>query len=444
MTSILFELGLLLALLIANGVFAMAEIALVSSRRARLQVLADEGKSGAKAALGLMDQPGMFLSTVQVGITLVGTLSGAVAGAHLIEILTPLMASSLGMGMDPAETVSAILVVAVITFLSVVIGELVPKRLALHSPEASATRLSPPMIALSKIASPAVRLLDSSSDLISRLLGVKPGEEATVSEEEVRAMIHQGTVAGVFDKSEQSMVEGVLDLDDLTAADLMTPKNRIVWLDLDDPEPENWRKVAEGGHSYFPGYRGVRDHVLGLISVKALWANSALDKKQPLESLLTPAVFVPESTPCNKVIDEFRKQGRHVAMVVDEFGGVAGLVTLNDMMEAILGRLPEQEERARPSLRQQEEGTWVVDALIEFEDVVSAIGMEVPQAELDESDYRTLAGFVLNHLGRVPAEGDHFSHRGFRFEVIDMDRHRIDKVMIKKEVATDAPSAVES
>ena len=431
MSVILVEFAFLFALLIANGVFAMAEIAVVSSRKARLQMLADEGRVGAKAALGLLEQPGMFLSTVQVGITLVGTLAGAFSGAHLIEELTPIVAQ-VPFLVEWAETLSTILVVAVITYLSVVIGELVPKRLAINAPESSAARLSPPMIALSKLASPVVRLLDASSNMFARLLGVKGGEESTVSEEEVRAMIHQGTVAGVFDKSEQSMVEGVLDLDDLTAADLMTPKNRIVWLDLDDPEAENWRKVADSGHSYFPGYRGLRDHVLGLISVKALWANMARETRAPMESLITPAVFVPESTPCTKVIEEFRKQGRHVALVVDEFGSVVGLVTLNDMMEAILGRLPEQEERARPTARQQEEGTWVADALMDIEDVVSVIGIEIPAAELEESEFRTLAGFVLHHLGRVPVEGDHFTYQDHRFEVIDMDRHRIDKVMIKR------------
>lgn len=431
MSEIAVEILFLLALLVANGVFAMAEIAVVSSRKARLQVLADEGRSGAKAALGLLEQPGMFLSTVQVGITLVGTLAGAFSGAHLIEELTPVLAG-VPVISTWAAPISTLIVVAGITYLSVVIGELVPKRLAIHAPESSAARLSPPMIALSRLASPVVRLLDTSSDLMARLFGVRGGGEPTVSEEEVRAMIHQGTVAGVFDKAEQSMVEGVLDLDDLTAEDLMTPKNRIVWLDLDDPEADNWRKVADSGHSYFPAYRGVRDNVLGLVAVKALWANQALEKGASMESLITPAVFVPESTPCNKVIEEFRKQGRHIAIVVDEFGSVVGLVTLNDMMEAILGRLPEQEERARPAIRTQDDHTWLADALIDIEDVVSLIGLQIPPEELDESEYRTLAGFVLHQLGRVPVEGDHFTYQGHRFEVIDMDRHRIDKVMIRR------------
>jgi len=430
MSTIITELLILLVLLLANGVFAMAEIALVSSRKSRLQSLANEGRSGAKAALGLMEQPGVFLSTVQVGITLVGTLAGASSGAYLIGLLTPVIAGVPYIG-HLAETLSTLLVVSIITYLSVVIGELVPKRLAIASPEGCASRLSPPMIALSRLASPIVRLLDGSSNLIARLLGVRDQGEQSVSEDDVRAMLHQGTLSGVFKKSEQSMVEGVLDLDDLTAADMMTPKNHIVWLDLDDSNQANWRKVAESGHSYFPAYRGVRDNVLGMISVKSLWANLALEKASYMQSLITPPVFVPETSSCTKVIEEFRKQGRHVAIVVDEYGGVAGLITLNDMMSAILGTLPEKEQGPLPSVRQQPDGSWLADAMMDIEDLATAIGLPIPEAEIEESDYRTLGGLILHHLGHVPAEGESFEFVGHRFEVIDMDRHRIDKVLIR-------------
>jgi putative hemolysin len=430
MSTIVTELLILLVLLLANGVFAMAEIALVSSRKGRLQALADGGSSGAKAALGLMEQPGVFLSTVQVGITLVGTLAGASSGAYLISLLTPVIAGVPYIG-HAAEPLSTLLVVSVITYLSVVIGELVPKRLAIASPEGCASRLSPPMIALSRLASPLVRLLDASSNLIARLIGVRDQGGQSVSEDDVRAMLHQGTLSGVFKKSEQSMVEGVLDLDDLTAADLMTPKNHIVWLDLDESNQANWRKVAESGHSYFPAYRGVRDNVLGMVSVKSLWANLALEKAASMQSLLTPTVFVPETTTCAKVIEEFRKQGRHIAIVVDEYGGVAGLITLNDMMSAILGTLPEKEQGPLPSVRQQADGSWLADAMMDIEDLVTAIGLPIPEADIEEIDYRTLGGLILNHLGHVPTEGESFEFAGHQFQVIDMDRHRIDKVVIR-------------
>jgi putative hemolysin len=438
MSTIATELFILIVLLLANGVFAMAEIALVSSRKSRLQAMANEGQAGAKAALGLMEQPGVFLSTVQVGITLVGTLAGASSGAYLIGLLTPVIAGIPYIS-HLAETLSTLLVVSVITYLLVVIGELVPKRLAIASPERYASRLSPPMIALSKLASPVVRLLDGSCNIIAKLLGVRGQGEQDVSEEDVRAMIHQGTLTGVFKKSEQSMVEGVLDLDDLTAGDLMTPKNQIVWLDLKESNQANWRKVAKSGHSYFPAYRNARDNVLGLISVKALWANLALENSASMESLLTPPVFVPETAVCTKIIEEFRKQGRHIAIVVDEFGGVAGLITLNDMMSAILGSLPEREQGPLPSARQQPDGSWIVDAIMDIEDLAAAIGLPIPESEIEQGGYRSLGGLVLRHLGHVPGEGEGFEFVGHRFEVIDMDRHRIDKVVIRPLANTQPP-----
>jgi putative hemolysin len=434
MTVILIEIGLLVVLLLANGVFAMAEIAIVSSRKARLKVLADEGHAGATAALGLVEQPGLFLSTVQVGITLVGTLAGASSGATMISQLTPLLESA-SLPHNWALTLSTLLVVAFITYLSVVIGELVPKRLAIHAPERSAARLSRPMLALSRLASPVVRLLDSSSAFIARLLGVRGAGESTVSEDEVRALIQQGTLAGVFKQSEQRMFEGLLNLDDLVASDLMTPKNRIVWLDLNAPDEENWRKLAESGHSYFPAYRGVRDNVLGLMSVKSLWAAAALKQNTALDALLTPPIFVPETTPCPRVIEQFRKHGRYLAIVVDEFGGVSGLITLHDMMESIVGSLPELGRRSRPSALQQPDGSWMADALMPMEEVATLVGLKLPDDEDEEGNYRTLAGFVLRRLGHLPSEGETFAFGGYQFRIVDMDHQRIDKVSITADPA---------
>lgn len=432
MTLILFEIGLLILLLLANGVFAMAEIAVVSSRRARLKVMADDGDTGAGAAMSLVEQPGVFLSTVQVGITLVGTLAGASSGATLIGLLTPLLASAPLLA-PWAPALSTLIVVAIITYLSVVIGELVPKRLAMHSPEKSASWLSRPMLFLSRLASPIVNLLDSSSNGIARFFGVSGSSESMVSEDEVRAMIHQGTQAGVFKQSEQRMFEGLMKFDDLIASDLMTPKNRIVWLDLNAPREDSLRKLAESGHSYFPAYRGVRDNVIGLISVKSLWNASARSLGQDLESLILPAIFVPETTPCQRVLEQFRKHGRHLAVVVDEFGGVSGLITLNDMMESILGALPEHDQRSRPTAIVQPDGSWMVDALMPMEEVTTLIDLKLPRNE-DEGTYRTLGGFVLHRLGHIPCEGETFVFLDHVFRIIDMDRQRIDKVSITKEV----------
>lgn len=432
MNGILFELGLLLVLLLANGVFAMAEIAVVSSRKARLQPLADRGASGARTALALVENPGVFLSTVQVGITLVGTLAGASSGGNLIDELTPILAGVPVLA-SWAETLATIIVVSGITFLTVVIGELVPKRLAIQSPENTAMRLSPPMAALSRLTAPVVNLLDASSGLIARLLGASSGQEPGVSEEEVRALIHQGTLAGVFKPGEQRMVEGVLELDDLVARDVMTPKNSIVWIDLDDSEAENCQKMIASGHSHFPAHRGTRDNVLGLVSVKTLWARRQMGGDMHLESMLTEPLFVPEMMACPRVIEEFRKQRRHLALVVDEFGGVAGLVTLNDMMEAILGSMPDQDQRERPQVRQQADNVWIVDAQADIEDVATVTGLHLPTEELDDGLYRTLSGFILHRLGHVPKEGEIFVTGEHTVEITDTDRQRIDKVTIRRQ-----------
>jgi putative hemolysin len=439
MTVIAFELAVLFVLLLANGVFAMAEIAVVSSRRARLQMLVNEGNKGAKIALQLAENPGTFLSTVQVGITLVGTLAGAMSGAALIAKLTPVLQQVPWLD-EWAATLATIIVVGGITYLSVVIGELVPKRLAIQSPEGSASRLAPPMNLLSKWTSPMVHLLDKSSEVIARLLGAKGAAEPGVSEEEIRAMIHQGTLSGVFKPGEQRMVEGVLELDDLLAADVMTPKNQIVWIDLSDSNEDNFRKIAASGHSYFPVHRKVRDNVLGMLSVKSLWANlHSGDAKTDLEDLLLQPIFVPEGMRCPRIIEEFRKLRRHLALVVDEFGGVSGLITLNDMVEAVMGAMPDTLESDDAQVRKQSDGSWIADARMDVEEVAQAIGFELPPAEIEDSEYRTLAGYVIHRMGHLPKEGEGFEHAGHRFEVVDMDRHRIDKVVIR--VVTPPPAA---
>ncbi len=431
MTGIVFELVLLFVLLIANGVFAMAEIAVVSSRKARLQPMADKGKTGAKTALSLVENPGVFLSTVQVGITLVGTLAGASSGGNMIDDLTPIIAQ-VPVLQPWAETLATLIVVSGITFLTVVIGELVPKRLAIQSPEDTAMRLGPPMALLSRLTAPLVNLLDATSGLIARLFGAVPGSEPGVSEEEVRAMIHQGTLSGVFKPAEQRMVEGVLELDDLVAGDVMTPKNSIVWIDLDDSDEENFQKMAASGHSHFPAHRGTRDNVLGMVSVKTLWARMRSGSGLKLESLVSEPLFVPEMMACPRVIEEFRKQERHVALVVDEFGGVAGLVSLNDMTEAILGSMPDQDQRERPQVRQQSEGVWIADAQMNITKVAATTGLALPPEEIEEGLYRTLSGFVLHRLGHVPKEGECLVCGDLELEITDTDRQRIDKVTLRK------------
>ncbi|SKA77302.1 putative hemolysin [Prosthecobacter debontii] len=428
MSSILTELIILMGLLLLNGVFAMAETALISARRPRLEMLVQQGQKSAQRAIELQTDPGVFLSTVQVGITLVGIIAGAASGAGLARELEPWVSAVPWLG-QWASSVSMVIVVSIITFLSVVVGELLPKRLAIHAPERWASTLAGPMTKLSTLASPIVRLLDFSSDALVRLFGVNPGAAEVMSEDEVRASIIQGHRAGALKSHEREMLESVLELDDLTAADLMTPKPQIVWINLADSPEEIRRRMVEGGHSYFPVYQGTRDDVLGMISVKTLWKQSESGMITDLRPLLMTPLFVPESMPAARVIEQFRKHNRHQALVIDEFGAMQGLITLNDMMEAILGTMPDDPMETAPGGRRLDDGSWLVDGQAEMEDVAKLTGVPLSPT-FDDDDYRTLAGFVMHMLGHVPAEGEHFDWLDFKIEVADMDRHRIDKVRI--------------
>lgn len=429
------ELVVILALLLANGVFAMAEIAIVSARKARLQTLVDEGNHRAAKALDLANNPGRFLSTVQVGITLVGTLAAAVGGASIAEQLGAFLTSyaqsnQLPVLQEYGNALAMGVVVVSISFLSVVIGELVPKRFALNSPERIALLMAGPMGALARFSSPIVWLLEKSGDLLLALLGSKKTDEPPVSEEEVRVLIDQGTSAGVFKKAEAAMVEGVLDLDETVVADLMTPRARMIWLCLEDKEEDNWRRIAGSGHSHFPVYTKTRDNVVGMVSVKSLWANISLAGKVDLRAVVTPPVYVPATMPAAKLFEEFKRSGKHIALAVDEFGVVQGLVSLHDLLEAIVGQMPEKEQTREPQAKKREDGTWLMDAMLETEPARAALGLQDCLPGEEEGMYRTIGGFVLRLLAHIPREGEKVSWNGYLFEVVDMDRQRIDKLLV--------------
>ncbi len=433
------ELVIILLLLLGNGLFAMAEIAVVSARKARLRHLADEGDAAAAKALELANEPTRFLSTVQVGITLVGTIAGAYGGAVIAQQLAVGVAEAWPAVADYATAVSTGVVVLVITVLSIVIGELVPKRLALANPEAVARHVAVPISRLSRIALPVVHVLTAMTEGVLKLLGVGRAKEAPVTEEEVNILIEQGMQAGVFNKTEKEMVEGVLELDQLPVTSLMTPLPKIVFLNLDDPEETNWRKIVASGHSHFPVYQGNRDQILGMVSVKSIWANTAFGLSTNLRNLLTPPVVVPETMMAIALLEQFKRTGKHIALVTDEFGSIQGLVTINDVFEAIVGALPEPGQRAAPSVKQREDGSWLIDATLDTDTLKSMLQLdELPSEE--ETDFQTLGGFVMTQLGRIPRAGDYFDHAGWRFEVVDMDRHRIDKVLVGK---TPPPAAVQ-
>jgi len=409
----------------------MAEIAVVSSRKARLKTLADEGSARARAALALVEEPTRFLSTVQIGITLVGILAGAFGGARLSGKLAAWLTEHVPALAEYADGLAITAVVGAITYFSLIIGELVPKRIGLTNPEGKAMVMAAPMNALSRFALPFVWLLTVSTNGLLKALGLGSHKDAPPSEEEISHLIEQGTSAGVFHQAERAMVEGVLRLDERPVTEIMTRRTRIVWLDVNDTDEVNWRKIVASGHSQFPVYEGTRDHVLGMVSVKALWANSAIGLRNQLRDHLTQPLYVPQTITAVQLLETFKKSGKHLALVADEFGSIQGIVTLIDVMEAIVGDLPEPGDRKAPQAVQREDGSWLVDGGMDLEDFRGVFATGPLPGEEDE-DFHTIGGFVVDRLGHIPVATEWVEWNGWRFEVADMDRHRVDKLLLSR------------
>ena len=427
MPGIAIQLVILFLLIVANGVFAMAELAVASSRKVRLQQRAEDGDAGARAALDLANEPGRFLSTVQIGITLIGILTGAFGGASLGAYVARGLANIPVVGRY-SEPLGFGLAIAAITYLSLVVGELVPKQLALGNAEGIAARVARPMRLLSTLTAPAVRLLSVSTTGVVRLLGIRPSAEPAVTEDEIRLLIEQGTQAGVFHETEQEVVENVFRLGDRRVADLMTPRPRVVWLDLAATPDETRRAMAASPHHFFPVCQGDLDRVVGVVSVKDLWARAAAGEPFDLAALLRPPLVVPETMPAFRVLEEFRRVGAPLALIVDEFGGIDGLVTLTDLLEALVGDFPAARDGDPRAIR-REDGSWLVDGMLPVEEFRSAVPLG-ERLGAAPGAYQTLGGLVLARLGRVPRPGDHFAWGGLRFEVVDMDGNRVDKVLV--------------
>lgn len=428
MTEPWFELILVILLILANGAFAMAEMAMVSARKVRLQQQAEEGDSSAKAALDLVDNPNRLLSTVQVGISLIGVLSGAVGGAALSDDLA-LVIARVPVLAPYSGAIALIVVVFIITYLSLVVGELIPKRLALGDPEAVAMRMAKPMQAISWLLRPVIGLLSRSTDLGIKIIGVKESDEPAVTEEDVRGMLRQGTLGGVFETTEQNIVESVFRLSDRTVDALMTPRTEIVWLDIDEPFEHNLQIVLDSRHSRFPVARGNLDNVLGILHTKDLLVSMMEESQVNLLNLLIPPVFIPESLPAFKVLEEVKRTGISTAMILDEYGGVLGMVTMTDIMRSIVGQIPSSGEPFEPQAMQREDGSWLFDGLILVDELKEILNIEdLP----DESriGYQTLGGLMMSKIGQIPSVGQYFEWELYRFEVVDMDGHRVDKVLV--------------
>ncbi len=428
------EVFLLFSLILLNGVFAMSEIALVTSRRARLQALVEQGDAGAAAALALNDEPTRFLSTLQVGITSVGILSGIVGEA---AFAAPLADWLIGLGAETktARLGATALVVVVVTYFSVVLGELVPKRLGQISAEAIARRVARPIGWLALAAKPFVRLLSGSTDVLLRMMGARTGA-AAVTEEEIHALIQEGSETGVIDEQERAMVRNVFRLDDRQIASLMTPRSEIVYLDLEDSLADNLKRVLEIEHSRFPVCRGGLRDVIGVASARRLLQQAIHGEVLNLERAAEPPVYVPESLTGMELLENFRSSSGHMALVVDEYGEIQGVVTSQDLFEAIAGEFKPQRTEDAWAL-QRADGSWLLDGLIPIPELKDRLDFgAAPEEELGR--YNTLAGMVMLLLGRVPATGDIVEWHGWRFEIVDMDKHRIDKVLASRAESADS------
>jgi putative hemolysin len=415
------------------GVFELSEMALVSSNRRRLTRLAEDGSKGAKAALELLANPSKFLSTVQVGLTFGSIIAATFGGAPIAKELEPhLRASSFAWLHDNADNISRMGVSFVIGSLTIICAEIVPKRLGLSNPEGLAVMLSRPMMLVSMLASPLVSTLGFFADIILMLFGRKRTPEDTMSEDELRMMVDQGMASGVLHAAEHRMVHGALSLDLISAERLMTPSNRVVWLNLDDSDEVNWRKVVASGHTWFPVFRGSPDRPLGVISVKRLWANLSLAGSASIKDLLTEPPTVPPQCTGTQLLEKFRKDKIHIALVTDEFGRVRGVVSLNDVLESVVGELPnEGSPVAQPKpIRRREDGSWIVDAIVTLDDFREATGIIGRFPGEGTGRFTAISGFVMRTLGRIPNEGDRVEALGHIFEVVDMDGHRLDKILV--------------
>lgn len=425
MGAIGLELILIFVLVLINGVLAGSELAVVSARKVRLQQRAAAGDAGARTALELASEPNRFLSTVQIGITLVGILAGAFGGATVAEKLAEKL-EDLGLSQGVSGLAGVLLVVLGITYLSLIIGELVPKRLALAHPEAIARTVSRPMRVLSIVGTPAVAVLSLSTDAVLRLLRLRAPSDEAVTEEELRMLLQQGADAGVIEMAEHEMAAAVFRLGDRRVEDLMTPRLEAVWLDIADPIEQAWEAILESSHERYLVCENDADTVLGVVAVKDLFPLVIQGETVDLRAVLRPALYLPGTLSALSALERFKQAPSTLGVVVDEYGGTSGILTLTDLMEAIVGNLP-SDEPAEQAIVTRPDGSWLIDGRLPFEDLQSLL--EIKELS-DERDYQTLAGFVLHRLGHIPAVGESVNWNGFRFEVVDMDARRIDRVLV--------------
>lgn len=435
-TTLWTELLLIAVAILANGLFAGSEIALVSSRISRLAEMRQKGVRGAATAFGLKESPQAFLATVQIAITLVGALASAVGGAAAVEKLTPLLEKTPLPGAPTwAEPVVLGIVILVITYFSLVVGELTPKALALRHPERLACTVAPLVAWLTGVFASVVRVLTVSTNVVLRLLGQGKAQESLfISEEEVKYLVREGAAKGVFEKVEEELVHNVFEFADTTVREIMVPRMNILGLEIGTPPGEILKRASEIGRSRIPVYRESVEHTVGVVSIKDLFRSAAQGKPAVLSEVMRPPVFVPESARISTVLRDFQRHRQYHALVVDEYGGVVGLVTIEDVLEEIVGEIREEGEPTPSYATRLAEGTYVVDATAPVRDVRETLGLPLP----DSPDYTTIAGFVIHTLQKIPTPGASVSVGGHLWTVVDMDGPRITKVKVQRQ-AGEAP-----
>lgn len=428
------DVAILLALIAINALFAMAEVALLTAKRSKLQRMVDSGDRQAAAALELGEDPNRFLSTVQIGITTIGILNGVVAESALSSPVASWL-ESLGVSNDTSGWLASTLIVIIITYLSIVLGELVPKRIGQTNPEPIARIVAKPMLTLALVARPLVKLLSGSTQLLLRAVGIRHAGAPVVTEEEIHALLEEGSDAGVIEENERQMVRNVFRLDDRQITSLMVPRGDIISLDLDEPLNENLQRIQDTEHSRFPVCKGGFDDVLGFINAKVLLTQTLRGETPDFKTNLQPAVFVPESLTGMELLEHFKSSGVQMAFVIDEYGEIQGLITLQDLIEAIAGEFkPDDHEDAWAIQRQ--DGSWLLDGIIPVPELKDTLGLETVPEE-DKGRYNTLSGMIMLLMGRIPSASEAIDWESWRFEVVDMDGKRIDKVLATQLVTPD-------
>ena len=428
--SYLFEIVIILILIVINGIFAMAEFAIVSVKKTRLQQRADQGDTRAAAALELANEPTRFLSTIQIGITLVGIFAGAFGGATVAKGVAVYLKDFPALA-PYSDILGITLVVLVITYLTLIFGELVPKRLALNNAESIASAIAKPMRLLSLITAPLVIILSYSTEAMLRVIQFRKITEPPVTEEEIKIMLAESTEAGVFEKAELSMVEGVFELGDRRVDSLMTHRSDIIALDLNDPTDKNLRKMTTSGQSNFPVYDRYLDNIAGMVSVKEVLTMMVEGGTPDIKASVTKPLFAPQALPVLKLLESFKETGVHIALVTDEYGSIQGVITLHDILEAIISNVRTLGEPVDTQIVVREDGSWLINGNTPVDNIRKILSVDSFPGE-EHGHYRTIAGLILFILERIPKTGDHLEVGGLRYEVVDMDGNRIDKVLVTR------------